>query len=801
MLGRNLRDAATGYWLCCLFAALLLAAGPLARGAVSADAEGPGAIRVGLARACITPQEPLWLHGYASPPRFRPSVGKLNDLYAKAMAIEDARGERAVLITVDVCVLRPAEAKALFDLLCKNTGLERRQILVNLSHTHSGPIIGGSDLDRYPMTDADRQATLAYTERLFDQLSEIAVAALADLKPATLTWGTGKCDFVRNRRLYHPDGRYRGMGPNPAGHVDDRVPVLCVNSPEGKLRGVVFGLACHPVTLHQDSLKISGDYAGFAQEAIEARHPGVQAMFVQGCGADANSEPRCGPEQEKNVRLQGESLAAEVCRVAAKPLEPIRGPLDVRFREADLPLKPAPSREELAKMTGAMAHNGSRMLAALERGEPLPTHHRHPLALWRFGKDLTLVALSGEVVSGYVPLLNEALRENRLWIAGYSNEVDGYLPDARIIAEGGYEARGLVADVGFYSADAEAVLVKAVVDLAGEPAARWTAEKANAWYDSQPWPVGCNYVPSTAINQIETWQAESFDPETIDRELGWAESLGFNTVRVFSHDLVWEADPQGFKDRVRKLLDLCEKHHIRVIFTFFTNGCYGFEGEARLGKQPDPVPGVHNSGWVQSPGAAKVNDPAEWGRLERYVKDVLTTFATDDRILVWDLYNEPENRKKGAESLPLLREEFAWARSVNPSQPLTACIDKLETSPLNSFLAENCDVITFHTYGGPKSATSFIAALRKHGRPLLCTEYMGRPSSTFQEILPIFQRERVGAISWGLVAGKMNTIFPWGSKPGTPEPDVWFHDIFRGDGTPYDPEEIALIRRLTGRDR
>lgn len=462
---RNLRCVLMACWPYVLIA-LVLHASLLARSARSAEAAEPEAIRVGLARACITPENPLWLHGYASPPRFRPSEGKLNDLFAKALALEDAQGERAVLITLDLCVLRPAEAQALFELLCRKTGLERRQVLVNLSHTHSGPIIGNSDLDRYPMSEADRQATLAYTARLFDQLSDLAIAALADLRPATLAWGTGKCQFVRNRRLFHADGRYRGMGPNPAGPVDDRVPVLCIASPEGALRAVVFGLSCHPVTLHEDNLKISGDYAGFAQQAIEVQHPGVQAMFVQGCGADANSDPRCGPEQEKNVRLQGESLAAEVCRVAAQPLAPIGGPLDIRFREVDLPLQPVPSREELAHMTGAMEHNGSRMLAALERGEPLPTHHRHPVALWRFGKDLTLVALSGEVVSGYVPLLHQALGDDRLWVAGYSNEVDGYLPDARIVAEGGYETRGLVADIGFYSADAETTLVNAVIDLA-----------------------------------------------------------------------------------------------------------------------------------------------------------------------------------------------------------------------------------------------------------------------------------------------------------------------------------------------
>jgi len=434
--------------------------------AVGGESAAPDALRVGLARVCITPEKPLWLHGYASKPRFRPFEGKLNDLYAKALAIEDARGERAVLITLDLCTIRAPEANALFARLTERTGLQRRQLLVNFSHTHSGPIIGAADLFRYPMSEEDRKATLAYTARLFDQLADVARAALSDLQPAELAWGTGKYSFVRNRRLYDDHGSYRGMGPNADKPVDDTVPVLRVSSPEGKPRALVFGCACHPVTFGPENLKLSGDYPSFAQEAIEAAHPGVQAMFVQGCGADANSEPRCGPDAEKHARGQGQSLAAEVERVANGLLAPIRGPLRVAFREVDVPLKPVPPREELVKMSGTLAHNAKRMLAALEQKEKLPTHHRHPLALWQFGGDLTLVGLSGEVVSGYVPLVTRALGPGRLWIAGYSNEVDGYVPDATIVAEGGYEARGLVADIGFYSADAEKVLVQAVAELA-----------------------------------------------------------------------------------------------------------------------------------------------------------------------------------------------------------------------------------------------------------------------------------------------------------------------------------------------
>jgi neutral ceramidase len=458
-------NARSSHRVCLLLGALLVALLGVGSGNARGEAAAPDAIRIGLARVCITPQQPVWLHGYANKLQFRPFEGKLNELYAKAMAIEDARGERAVLITVDLCILRAADAQVLFTRLTERTGLQRRQLLVNFSHTHSGPTIGASDLFRYPMSDAERQATLDYTARLFDQLADVAQRALADLKPAALAWGTGKCSFVRNRRQYNADGSYRGMGPNPDKPVDDVVPVLRVSSPEGRVRALVFGCACHPVTLGQDSLKLSGDYPSFAQEDIEAAQPGVQAMFVQGCGADANSDPRCGPQQEQNVRLQGKSLAAEVCRVARGALTPVRGPLRVKFCEVVVPLKPVPPAAELKKMTGALAYNAKRMLAARERGESLPTHHRHPLAVWQFGTDLTFVGLSGEVVSSYARTLRRTLGGERLWIAGYSNEVDGYLPDATIVAEGGYEARGLVAEIGFYSADAERVVVQAIREL------------------------------------------------------------------------------------------------------------------------------------------------------------------------------------------------------------------------------------------------------------------------------------------------------------------------------------------------
>lgn len=335
-----------------------------------------------------------------------------------------------------------------------------------------------------------------------------------------------------------------------------------------------------------------------------------------------------------------------------------------------------------------------------------------------------------------------------------------------------------------------------------EIAGRWSTERAAAWYAGHDWPVGFNYVAATAINQFEMWQAETFDPETIEHEMTLAEGLGFNTVRIFLHDLVWEADPAGFRERIDRFLTICDAHGLQAIVTFFTNG--GRFDNPKLGPQPEAVQGVHNSQWIQSPGAPSVNDPASWPRLERYVKDILTAFRDDPRILLWCLYNEPENPKQGACSLPLLREVFRWGREVNPSQPLSSPIwicpglhGTRSNFPIVSFLGENCDVMTFHCYYGPEEMETFIDFMEQFGRPMVCQEYMGRPNSTFEEILPILKRRHVGAVSWGLTAGKCNFHLQWSSKAGDPEPEVWFHDIYRLDGTPYSQQEVDFIRSLT----
>jgi hypothetical protein len=323
---------------------------------------------------------------------------------------------------------------------------------------------------------------------------------------------------------------------------------------------------------------------------------------------------------------------------------------------------------------------------------------------------------------------------------------------------------------------------------------RWSEEKANAWYRERPWLVGCNFIPSTAVNQLEMWQEATFDPEIIDRELGWASEIGFNSVRVYLHDLAWEADAAGFKKRIDRFLEIADTHGIRPMFVIFDD-CWN--ADPQIGPQPDPIPGVHNSGWLQSPGKAVVNDPTQWGRLEAYVKDVVGSFANDSRIILWDLYNEPGNSDQGNKSLPLLKKAFEWARAANPSQPLSVGVWSGSLKEFNEYQLAASDVITFHNYSGAESLGRQIADLKKHSRPVISTEWLRRPVSTVETCLPIFKREGVGCYNWGLVSGKTQTIHPWGSKEGAPEPPVWFHDLLHKDGTPFDRKEIDLFRELT----
>jgi hypothetical protein len=351
--------------------------------------------------------------------------------------------------------------------------------------------------------------------------------------------------------------------------------------------------------------------------------------------------------------------------------------------------------------------------------------------------------------------------------------------------------------------------------------ARWSEQKANAWYAQQPWLVGSNYVPKSAINQLEMWQEPTFDPAQIEKELTWAEAMGMNTMRVFLHDLLWQQDAAGFQKRIDQFLTIAARHHIRPMLVLF-DSCW--DPSPHLGPQHPPIPGVHNSGWVQSPGAVALADPRQYPHLKEYVVGLIRAFANDDRILAWDLWNEPggvsdnnypgeelKAKDKTARIALLLPQVFEWAREAKPAQPLTSGVWDVDPSSATPNLGElqpiqlrESDIITFHNYSWPEFFKQEVAWLKqKYNRPVICTEYMARSrGSTFDTILPIAKQEQVGAINWGFVAGKTQTYLPWDSwqRPYVLEqPSVWFHEVLRSDGTPYRQAEVELIRQLTGK--
>ncbi len=325
----------------------------------------------------------------------------------------------------------------------------------------------------------------------------------------------------------------------------------------------------------------------------------------------------------------------------------------------------------------------------------------------------------------------------------------------------------------------------------------WSKKQAANWYARQGWLRGCDFIPSTAINQLEMWQAETFDTATIARELGYAQSIGLNCMRVFLHHLAWQEDADGFKIRISEYLAIADRKNIKTIFVFFDD-CWNetYHG----GKQPDPKPGVHNSGWLRDPGKLLYEDSALMPVLKSYVKDLLKSFKNDRRIAMWDLYNEPGNSSYGNKSLVLLKNVFIWSREINPTQPLTAGLWNPDLSDLNQFQLNWSDVISYHNYEDEKAHQKVIDSLRKFGRPLICTEYMARlRNSTFYNIMPVLKKENVAAINWGLVSGKTNTKYAWDTPmPDGAEPKIWFHDIFHPDGTPYSLQEVDFIKSLTG---
>jgi hypothetical protein len=384
------------------------------------------------------------------------------------------------------------------------------------------------------------------------------------------------------------------------------------------------------------------------------------------------------------------------------------------------------------------------------------------------------------------------------------------------------EMKGTVVNIGVkkvYSSVRLGVLGVLFYGLLHFPAfgqeSRWSVDRANQWYARQAFLVGANYLPSNAVNELEMWQADTFDPNEIDREFGWAEQIGMNTMRVFLHNLLWEQNSAGFKQRIDRFLSIAARHHIKPVFVLF-DSCW--DPNPKLGPQHPPIPGVHNSGWVQAPGQAILSDPAQYQRIQAYVEGVVGAFAKDDRILAWDVWNEPDNDNGSSYGkleppnkrelvLALLPQVFAWARAAHPMQPLTsgiwngdwASLDRM--SAMGRLQIEQSDVISFHNYAWPEEFERRVHELEQFHRPLMCTEYMARGAgSTFDTVLPIAKKEHVAAINWGLVKGRSQTYLPWDSwqRPYvTVSPTVWFHDVFYEDGRPYRTREAELIRETT----
>lgn len=418
--------------------------------------------RAGLATAKITPQTPIPMAGYGG--RVKPFERVEQDIYAKALLLADASGQRAVIITTDLEGMPGWFTDGVAQDITAKTGLAREQILLSWSHSHAGPALSRNVRPGPGGNATDAQNLVAYTKWLQGQLVDLVVRAGAKLDPVTLSHGRGVAHFVMNRREFTPKGII--LGVNPTGPVDRSVPVLRVDSPDGQPRAILFGAACHNTTLGGKNYDLCGDYAGFAQHALQEKFPGVQAMFMIGCGGDANPYPR---DTLELTRAHGVALATEVARVCATKLRPVSGPLKVAFARADLPLQSF-TKEQLQPLAASSPNwqigNARQMLATLERGEKLPATAPAPLAVWQFGADLTLVAISGEAVYDYVPLVEKALGPLNLWIAAYTNDDFGYLPSARVIREGGYETRGLNSGDGWFAPEAETAVAAKLVELA-----------------------------------------------------------------------------------------------------------------------------------------------------------------------------------------------------------------------------------------------------------------------------------------------------------------------------------------------
>lgn len=420
--------------------------------------------KAGLAKTVITPPKPVFMAGYAS--RNKPYEGVVHHLYAKALALTDRNGKRAVIITTDLIGFRAAVGEPICERIMKATGLKRSEILLSSSHTHTGPSQTTEATASGNMGDADARNLFDYTKWLQDRVVNVVLESLKESVPVKLSHGVGVAGFVMNRREATPNGIILGF--NPRGPADRSVPVLRVETEEGRLVAVLFQAGAHNTTLSGRHYDICGDYAGFAQAHVERALPGVQAMFMLGCAGDANPYPRGTLDA---ARRNGEELGREVLRLLNTKLAPVNGPLRTEYDHEDVPLQPLLSEKELEtfiKQRGGWRRwVAGKMLELHTKGEAGAKSYRAPFSVWQFGDDLTLVGMSGEVVVDYVYRLEESLGPLNLWVAAYCHDVYGYLPSARILREGGYETRGLYSGgIGLFAPAAEDVVVDKITELA-----------------------------------------------------------------------------------------------------------------------------------------------------------------------------------------------------------------------------------------------------------------------------------------------------------------------------------------------
>jgi Neutral/alkaline non-lysosomal ceramidase, N-terminal len=413
-----------------LLLATTIDAQPLKR----APAAIKAAMKAGFAKIVITPEKNVWMAGYAN--RTKPSEGKIHDLYGKALVIQDSRGGRVILVTTDLLGLPRELTSEISEYANKSYGLRRDQILFNSSHTHTGPVVKSSLAGAYDLDAAQSALIDDYTRKLKNDLLKAIGEAIKDLSPAMLSFGRGAAPFAMNRRQFNPSGVV--IGVNPEGVVDREVPVLRVESADGNLRGVVFGYACHNTTLTGEFYEFSGDYSGFAQEAVERAHPGAMALFVAGCGADINPYPR---SKRELAEQHGETLAKSVEQASSGSIKPVSGAVKSVIGGVMIPFDGPPTKEEFqSRLTDRNVfkrRHAERMIARYERDGKLISEYPYMIQILKVG-DLTLIALAGEVVTDYALRLKRELGGD-VWVAGYSNDLCSYIPSARMFKEGGYE--------------------------------------------------------------------------------------------------------------------------------------------------------------------------------------------------------------------------------------------------------------------------------------------------------------------------------------------------------------------------